>query len=111
MLDVELRTQLVRYLSHAISLRAFCEWFTPAAWNIDQRADRATADSFHEVELLLSEHAHGDWEEDELRERLAPLVTTYTVRYGGGPSWSSTGEVKVVKAALVAEGHRSPVPS
>lgn len=110
MLDVELREQLVKYLSDVISLRALYEWFTPAAWNVDQRADQSTAGIFHEVELLLSEYSRGDWDEGELRERLAPFVTTYAVRYGGGPSWSSVGEVKVVKAAVVAEDH-SQVPA
>ena len=77
-LDLQIRTELVRYLSSQISLREFRDWFLPTAWNADARADRGTAELVHEIELLLSEFEEDHWLESEVRERLAPLVTAYT---------------------------------
>jgi hypothetical protein len=77
-LDLQIRTELTRYLSTQISLHEFRDWFLPTAWNADARADGGTAELVHEIELMLSEFEAGHWLESEVRERLAPLVTAYT---------------------------------
>ena len=42
-------------------------------WDIDH-SDPRTAPLAHEVELLLTETAHGDWTEDELRDKLREIL-------------------------------------
>ena len=101
-LDVEQREKISRYLSDDLTLEAFYRWFTPEAWNIHQRADRQTAEVFHEVDLLLAEFAQGDWDEQEVKRRLTPFVTTYVIRSGGAQSWGSTGEVNVLSVLLAS---------
>ena len=81
-LDLEIRAQLTRYLGGEISLQALHDWLTPRSWNIDRRSLPETAELVHTVELELSEFAHGDWTEEELKRHLRPLVSTYTVSLG-----------------------------
>lgn len=80
--DLEIRAQLTHYLGGQISLQAFHDWLTPRAWNIDKRSLPETAELVHAVELELSEFAHGDWTEEELKRHLRPLVGTYAVNLG-----------------------------
>lgn len=81
-LEVDVRERLVRYLADEATLADFRTWFIGEAWNIDKRATEATAQLVHQIELLLSEHEHGDWTERELRRELAPLVTEYSMVIG-----------------------------
>ena len=106
--DLELRERLVRYLRDEITLKDFYEWFTPCAWNVANRVERPTAELFHEIDLLLSEYSHGDWDEAEFKAHLAPFITTYIVRQSAAPSWSSTTtELSLARVVLVPD--RSPV--
>ena len=85
-LDLEIRAQLTRYLGGEISLQALHDWLTPRSWNIDRRSLPETAELVHTVELELSEFAHGDWTEEELKRHLRPLVSTYTVSLSEFPT-------------------------
>ena len=73
-LDLEIREQLTRYIAGDISLSTFREWFSPMAWNIDQRADIPTARIVHEIDLGLAEFDHGDWSEEEVKRLFNSLV-------------------------------------
>jgi hypothetical protein len=73
-LDVEIRKQLTRYLAGELPIADFHAALTPLVWDIERRTDPATASLGREVELLLAEAEHGDWTEEELRQRLAPIV-------------------------------------
>jgi len=77
-LNLEIREKLTHYISGNISLSAFRKWFSPRAWNIDQRADILTARIVHEIDLVLAEFDHGDWTEEELKRLLTPLVKENT---------------------------------
>jgi hypothetical protein len=81
-LDLEIRSRLSDYLGRKTRLKDFQQWFTPQAWNIEKRADAATASLVREIDLLLAEFAHGDWTEAEFVEKLRPFVTKYTFRIG-----------------------------
>lgn len=70
----ELRDQITRYVTGAVSIAAFQRWFDPQAWNVDKSSESQTADLVHSVELLLSEFSHGDWTEEELKLELASLI-------------------------------------
>ena len=72
---------LSRYLSGAISLVEFQEWFAPTAWDVmDTEDDVVSVQLACSIELVLAEFANGHWTEDELKERLqehtrpAPLM-------------------------------------
>lgn len=73
-LDAEIRGRLARYLAGDLDLRAFRDWLVPFAWNIERRADAATAELVHEIDLVLAEFDHGDWTEEEVRQHLLPLI-------------------------------------
>ena len=98
---------MARYLSAQISLRELRDWFLPSAWNADARADVATAELVHEIELLLSEFDAGHWLESEVRERLVPLVTAYT--FGTTPVTSDTSSRTEWTSIQAAPGsHETP---
>ena len=78
-LELALRQRIARYLAGELSLADLYAWFTGEAWNIDARSDHDTAQLYHAVDLLLSEHSRGDWTEDELKEHLYPLGRYATV--------------------------------
>lgn len=78
---LEIRHDLVRYLAHDVDLDTFRKAFLPKAWDIEHRADAATADLVREIDLSLAEFDQGHWNEDELRTRLVPFVTSYRVSF------------------------------
>lgn len=107
-LDLELRERLAEYLEGTLLLKELYDWLSPAGWNIDSHAPPA-ADLFHEVELLLAEYAHGDWTEEELRQRFSPLVTSYTVLIGTPEiSVSTTADTRNIELTLPQVWHQGP---
>ena len=101
-LDLELRQRLAKYLAGDIDLEQLHRWLSSEVWDIESRAEPQTADTFREVDLLLAEYAHGDWTEAELKHRVAPLLTSYTVMTGeGGTRWPmSSGAVRTFTAQV-----------
>ncbi|MDO8475816.1 MAG: hypothetical protein Q7W02_06395 [Candidatus Rokubacteria bacterium] len=73
-IELGLRRLATRYLAGEVQLAVVHAWIAAEAWNIDARADAGVAQLYHDVELLLAEHGHGDWTEDELKDRLAPIA-------------------------------------
>jgi hypothetical protein len=69
-IDQDIREMVARYVSGAVSLREFQEWFVPRIWNIDANGDAAGAQLANRIELLLAEYSNGDWTEEELRKKL-----------------------------------------
>ena len=82
----EIRRQVASYLSGGIAIASLWACLHGQLWDIDNR-EPASAAMAHEVELLLSETAHGDWTEEELRDRLRLVVSTTT----GSESRAATG--------------------
>ena len=78
-LALEIRRQVARYLAGDISVAEFHRSIAPLAWNIGRRADNSAGNIAHEVDLLLAEFSHGDWDERELKQHLQPLVEDYVV--------------------------------
>ncbi len=105
-LDLEIRGQVADYLASKITLREFKSWFAPRAWHAHKHVDPDTVDLVHEVDLLLAEFGHGDWTEEELKERLIPLVTKYTFALGpagAAPVASAAAPVTRVQALSQVE--------
>jgi hypothetical protein len=99
--ELALRTEIVRYLSGGTSIDDLRQWVTTEGWDIGNRVGPDTAALFHDVELLLAEHAHGDWTEREVRERLTPLVTTYMIH---GAEVRASTVVPTVRLQVTAGG-------
>lgn len=78
-LGLEMRKQIARYLAGGISIAELQSSIAPLAWNIDRRADPNSTSLGHELDLLLAEFSHGDWNEEEVRRYLRPLVESYIV--------------------------------
>lgn len=86
-LDLQIHEQLTRYVNGTISLSAFREWFSPQAWNIDQRADISVARMVHEIDLALAEFDHGDWTEEEVNQLFASLIAQNSLIYFREAPW------------------------
>lgn len=100
-LGVEIRKQVVRYLANEIPVAVLQSSLAPLTWNIDQRTDPETAAIGHQLDLLLAEFSHGDWTEPELKEHLAPLVTSYAITTGDS-AWTSTSSFQIVTVPLAS---------
>lgn len=96
-LDLEIRSQLAKYLAGQSSLSAFQEWFVPRAWNIEKRADPAAVELVHEIDLRLAEFSNGDWTEEELRSKLRPLAMHYTVHTSAAPRTESSSAIRQIQ--------------
>jgi hypothetical protein len=95
--DLEIRSRLADYLGGKARLQDFRQWLVPQAWNVEKRADSATASLVREIDLLLAEFDHGDWVEAELIEKLRPFVTEYTFQIGDPiVATSSTTEIQQI---------------
>ena len=84
-LQAEIRDEVAGYLAGHRSISALWDWAHARFWDVDNREDPEQARLAHEVELLLSETANGDWTEDELRDKLRGLVSVYQFRIGNRP--------------------------
>ena len=81
-LELAIQQHLMQYLSGAISLSDFENWFLPALWEIDSEDGRARelAGTLH---ILISEFSRGDRTLQELRSGLAEMIcTSADNRYG-----------------------------
>lgn len=88
-----------------MSLAELHDWLTAEAWNIDTLADAGVSQLYHDVELLLAEHGHGDWSEDELKERLAPVAVYFAVTPGSQVSTVPTPGNVGRRAIRLMPGH------
>ncbi|MGH2397937.1 MAG: hypothetical protein ACRDFW_13380 [bacterium] len=89
-LQAEIRDEVAAYLSGVRSIASLWDWAQERFWDIDNREDPEQAMLAHEVALLLSETANGDWTEDELRDALRAVVSVYRFRIGKRPDLTSS---------------------
>lgn len=101
--DLGIREKLAKYLAGEISLSTFQEWFVPRAWNIEKR-DPAAVELAHEIDLRLAEFSNGDWTEEELKSKLRPLATNYTVHMSAAPRTEASSQIKQIQ--VVYRGSR-----
>jgi hypothetical protein len=106
-LDLQIRDQLVRYLGKEISLKEFRNWFDASTWDMERSgANRDAMELAGEIELRLSEFSNGHWTEEELRNKLMPLVETYaqTEQSWGQPNvWFHTSSSSVTERGGITE--------
>ena len=79
--DLEIRMQLVRYLTKEISLDEFEDWFVARSWNYYEAASPLLLELVSQIELLLAEFSNGHLPEEQLRREIAPFATYYEVAY------------------------------
>ncbi|MBW1952185.1 MAG: hypothetical protein JRI66_03755 [Deltaproteobacteria bacterium] len=94
-LDLEIREWLARYLVEEISYEDFLAWFVPSSWNVGQSANQAVIDLVYEIELWLAEFSNDIWSEQELKQKLRPLVENYRVNLVADSSISSASDIKI----------------
>lgn len=77
-LYIEIQDQLSSYLAGDIDLEAFEDWITVNGWNSHLQGDSAGHKLRLNIEHLLfefsDEHSGWMWDEDRLRQELAPLA-------------------------------------
>ena len=104
MLDIEIRKQLLRYLTDEMSLQDFRDWFISATWNVERTGNIIAQEVAHEIELRFAEFSNGHWAEQELRRKLRPLTEVCTVKVSFGTS--ATAEPGI---SFTSSGQTQPV--
>ena len=92
-LSFQINAHLCRYLTGEISLIEFQEWFIPSTWNVEHSQDPYAVELAANIHLLLAEFSNGDWTEEELRAKLAPLTIRYTVGAGTAPKTGTSSAI------------------
>ena len=82
--DLEIQKQIGRYLNSEISFDDFEDWFVAHSWNYHEAKNLIVLELVSEIELILAEFSSGHWTEDDLKERLRPFITTFTIDYTSG---------------------------
>lgn len=74
-IDVQIRTNLARYLAGEMTLDEFEDWFVPATWDIERR-DNPAAESLTAAILLALSECNGDERDANIRNlRLQPILS------------------------------------
>lgn len=73
-LELQIRKTLGQYLRGHVTLRYLHRWLAPRLWDIEKTATDAARHIGYGAELLIAEHANGDWTDNELKVRLAKLL-------------------------------------
>lgn len=76
-LEQEIRDAVLDYVSGAMPVRQFQEWFASRTWDVD--ADDDVLRLLNEIDLLLAEFSNGDWTESELKSNLQQYRRTVQV--------------------------------
>jgi hypothetical protein len=88
---IELRNQLIRFLSNELPFDNFEDWFVQNSWNIHRNPDLVAQRLAYAVELRLAEYDSDHLLEPELRRELSELVSAYSIRLSQEPSNISNG--------------------
>ena len=105
MTDLEIRSQLAKYLGCESTKQQFQEWFTKATWEVDQSPDEKLKQLAYTIELAFAEHLSGHLSEAELKAELAPLARKFTMRLSTGSSNTSI----VMGSSSTTESISAPV--
>jgi hypothetical protein len=70
----DIQVHLSRYLSNAITLRQFRDWFDAETWGLAADQDSLTRRLAGEIELRIAEFTSDHLSESELRELLSAIV-------------------------------------
>jgi len=88
---LDLRNQLIRFLSDGLSLDDFEDWFVQNSWNVHKVPDLVLQRLVYAVELRLAEMSEGHLSEQEFRRDLSELVKVYSMNMSQEPSSVITG--------------------
>jgi hypothetical protein len=102
------RKMLVRYLTKRMSLRAFCQWFVPATWDIDNWASPRLRELVYGIKLRIGEYTSGYWSEEELRDKLGLFATTYEPSFALKQTYCSVRAVESADPTAVSPLPRIP---
>lgn len=91
-LELEIRQHLMQYVSGAITLADFEDWFLPVFWDIDDQ-DKSTREMAGTVHILISEFSRGS----NLRDFHQGLIDTCQMN----------AENSIGKPSMIAESSAS----
>ncbi len=77
--ELEIRKELVRFLTNEISLDDFEDWLVSKSWNMHLDSSAAAQSLASEIELCFSEFSSGHMNMAELRDELTPYATQISV--------------------------------
>jgi hypothetical protein len=78
-LAIQIRRSLSRYLAGEQTLKQFLRTYLPKLSEVS--AGQPEDEFVHEIYVRLAEFVNGDWTEQELKDVLRPLVSTYYVEW------------------------------
>lgn len=88
-LDIEIREWLTRYLVKELTFEQFEDWFVPSIWEVEKSGDQMAINLANEIESTIAEFTNGHLTENELKNKLRPLMQQYSVKVTFGSSASS----------------------
>ena len=77
--ELEIRKQLIQFLSDPNSLDEFEDWLVSRSWNMHVGSAEAAQHLASSIELLLAEYSGGHITFEALRNELVPYATDMTV--------------------------------
>lgn len=80
--ELQIRTELAKYLVGDLALDEFTEWFVQTTWDEAEPIYRGSL--VQKIELVFAEFTNGHLTEDELKDRLRPFMTADQIYEIGG---------------------------
>lgn len=108
-LDVQIRSQIARYLHGDASLSEFDQWFAENTWNVRTSGNPLAVDLTYQIELLLGDASAEGWTEDQLKLQLHGFVEDYQaiVVFGGtvvpGPRFGASDQAVASNQVLTGD--------
>jgi hypothetical protein len=101
-LELEIQQHLMQYLSGAMTLTHFENWFVPILWEVDDQ-DKSTREMAGTVHILISEFSRGDRSIAQFRQGLLDTCRMADENRYGVPALvaRSNGEPQVNLALAV----------
>lgn len=108
MTDLEIREQVANYLAGRVNAAELEDRLETVAWDLEAEPGRTLA---ADVLRLLAEHSNGDWDEEELRDRLGALTRLYWFQLAPKVAWSgaASGVTRHQEQSVVVDRSRAKV--
>ena len=104
--DLEIRKRIAKVVEGKLAPADLEEWLQAYAWDLSAGpAHGLAADAMR----LLSEHANGDWTDDEVRDRLGIISRVYWFQQAPKVAWSDSVAVVIPSQQSAGAGTRRAV--
>lgn len=108
--ELEVRKELVKFLSNEISLDQFEDWLASKSWDMHKDSIASAQKLVSAIELRLAEYSSGHGELEALRAELVPYATEINifVSYDMSPTFAIGASSSVTIVPGVAASPATP---